>query len=130
MKRLRVDGNSQYREISGQFSHFNADPQVEHVQREPLREDLDAVVIGGGFGGMLAAVWLQDAGISKIRIIEKAGDFGGTWYWNRYPALNATLKGTLSAPARGDRLYPQGAVLFPAREGREVPRWTKRSKGR
>ena len=43
------------------------------------------VIIGGGFGGLLAGAKLRDAGIEDIRVIERAGDFGGTWYWNRYP---------------------------------------------
>ena len=42
-------------------------------------------VIGGGFGGLLMAARMKEAGFDDIRVIEKAGDFGGTWYWNRYP---------------------------------------------
>ena len=40
---------------------------------------------------MLAAARLKDAGIHDVRIIEKGGGFGGTWYWNRYPGRPATL---------------------------------------
>ena len=97
-KRIRADANQQYREITGQFSYLNEDPYVVPIKREALREDLDAVVIGGGFGGMLAAVRLQEAGISNIRIIEKAGDFGGTWYWNRYPGAQCDVEGYLYLP--------------------------------
>ena len=78
-KRLRAEGNGQYQEIAGQFAHYNVDPYVKPVTREALHEDLDVVIVGGGFGGMLAAVRLQEAGINNFRIIEKAGDFGGTW---------------------------------------------------
>ena len=46
---------------------------------------LDVIIIGGGFGGLLAGARLRQAGVQSIRVIEKAGDFGGTWYWNRYP---------------------------------------------
>ena len=42
-------------------------------------------IIGGGFGGLLMGGRLREAGFDDIRVIEKAGDFGGTWYWNRYP---------------------------------------------
>jgi cation diffusion facilitator CzcD-associated flavoprotein CzcO len=42
-------------------------------------------VVGGGFGGMISAIELTELGITDFRIVEKAGDFGGTWYWNRYP---------------------------------------------
>ena len=34
---------------------------------------------------MMAAAELTRKGITNYRLIEKAGDFGGTWYWNRYP---------------------------------------------
>ncbi len=97
-KRIRADANQQYREITGQFSHLNEDPYVEPITREALHEHLDAIVIGGGFGGMLAAVRLQEAGIGNIRIIEKAGDFGGTWYWNRYPGAQCDVEGYLYLP--------------------------------
>ena len=98
-RRLRADGNSQYREIAGQFEHFNADPYVaQGFTRAALHEELDVVINGGGFGGMLAAVRLQEAGITNFRIIEKAGDFGGTWYWNRYPGAQCDVEGYLYLP--------------------------------
>ena len=55
------------------------------IEREPLTDEVDVLIIGGGFGGLLAGARLREAGIDDIRIIEKGGDFGGTWYWNRYP---------------------------------------------
>src|SRR6516225_5192685 len=98
-KRLRADGNSQYQQITGQFEHFNADPYVEPgFTRKALHEELDVLIVGGGFGGMLAAVRLQEAGITNFRIIEKAGDFGGTWYWNRYPGAQCDVEGYLYLP--------------------------------
>src|ERR1700723_2013280 len=98
-KRLRADSNSQYREITGQFEHYNADPYAEpDLTREALHEELDVVIIGGGFGGMLAAARLQEAGITNFRIIEKAGDFGGTWYWNRYPGAQCDIESYVYLP--------------------------------
>ena len=98
-KRLRADANNQYREISGQFAHYNEDHYVEPGYTRPaLNEELDAVIVGGGFGGQLAAVRLQEAGITNFRIIEKAGDFGGTWYWNRYPGAQCDIEGYLYLP--------------------------------
>ena len=98
-KRLRADANNQYREISGQFAHYNEDHYVESGYTRPaLHEELDAVIVGGGFGGQLAAVRLQEAGITNFRIIEKAGDFGGTWYWNRYPGAQCDIEGYLYLP--------------------------------
>ena len=83
-KRLREDGNDQYVEVVGEFAHFVDDPYVEPIEREPLVDEVTAVFIGGGFGGLVTGARLAEAGI-PVRIIEKGGDFGGTWYWNRYP---------------------------------------------
>jgi cation diffusion facilitator CzcD-associated flavoprotein CzcO len=98
-KRLRADGNRQYQEITGQFGHFNVDPYVEPgFTRESLHEELDVLIVGGGFGGMLAAVRLKEAGITNFRLVEQAGDFGGTWYWNRYPGAQCDVEGYLYLP--------------------------------
>lgn len=98
-KRLRPDGNDQYQEITDQFAHYNGDPYVEPgFTRRALREEVEVLIIGGGFGGLLAAARLQEAGITNIRIIEKAGDFGGTWYWNRYPGAQCDVESYVYLP--------------------------------
>ena len=98
-KRLRADGNNQYQEITGQYAHYNVDPYVEPgFTRPALHEALDVLIIGGGFGGLLAAARLQEVGITNIRIIEKAGDFGGTWYWNRYPGAQCDVESYVYLP--------------------------------
>src|SRR6202161_2476996 len=79
-KRLRADGNEQYVEVKGDFRHYIDDPYVEPgFTRAPLTDAVDVLVIGGGFGGLLAAARLREAGVEDIRIIEKGGDFGGAW---------------------------------------------------
>ncbi len=98
-KRVRADGNNQYREITGALEHYNSDPYVKPgFTRPAMHEQLDAVIVGGGFGGMLAAARLQQVGITNIRIIEKAGDFGGTWYWNRYPGAQCDIESYVYLP--------------------------------
>jgi cation diffusion facilitator CzcD-associated flavoprotein CzcO len=98
-KRLRPDGNNQYGEVSGKYAHFETDPYVDPgFERPALQEELDAVIIGGGFGGLLAAARLQEVGITDVRIIEKAGDFGGTWYWNRYPGAQCDIESYIYLP--------------------------------
>lgn len=85
-KRLRDDANEQYVEVTAEFSHYVDDPYVDPgYTREPLFDSVEMAIIGGGFGGLLMAARMKEAGFSDIRMIEKAGDFGGTWYWNRYP---------------------------------------------
>jgi cyclohexanone monooxygenase len=98
-KRLRDDGNQQYIEVKGEFAHFVEDPYVEPgFERAPLTDDVDVAVIGGGFGGLLAGARLREAGIDRIRLIEKGGDFGGTWYWNRYPGAACDVESYVYLP--------------------------------
>ncbi|HET6472070.1 MAG TPA: NAD(P)/FAD-dependent oxidoreductase [Pseudomonadales bacterium] len=92
-KRLRPDGNDQYIEVTGKFAHFVDDPYVAPgYVREPLTDEVDVVIIGGGFGGLLAGARFRELGINDIRIIEAGGDFGGTWYWNRYPGAQCDIE--------------------------------------
>jgi hypothetical protein len=84
-KRLRPDGNEQYVEVTGVFEHYVEDPYVEPIERDPLFDEVTVAFIGGGFAGLITGAKLREAGIDDVRIIEKGGDFGGTWYWNRYP---------------------------------------------
>ena len=84
-KRLRPDGNDQYVRIQDQLSHYLDDPYVEFREREPKSDHVTFVFIGGGFAGLVTGARLKEQGIDDVRIIEKGGDFGGTWYWNRYP---------------------------------------------
>jgi cyclohexanone monooxygenase len=97
-KRLRPDGNDQYIDIS-RFSHYLDDPYVQPgFSRAPLTDEVEVVVVGGGFGGQLAAARLKQAGIADVRIIEKGGDFGGTWYWNRYPGAACDIESYIYLP--------------------------------
>jgi len=98
-KRLRQDGNDQYQEVSGEFSYFAEDPYIStELERDPLEDEVEVIIIGGGFGGMLAAVRLKEAGVDNFRIIEKGGNFGGTWYWNRYPGASCDIESYIYFP--------------------------------
>src|SRR5207248_516494 len=79
--------------------HYVDDPYVEPgFTRAPIVEELEALVIGGGFGGMMAAARLREAGVKDLRIVEKGGDFGGTWYWNRYPGAMCDIESYIYLP--------------------------------
>jgi len=84
-KRLRPDGNAQYIQIKDQWAHYLEDPYVPVTPRDPLTDHVTVAFIGGGFAGLVTGARLKEAGVDDVRIIEKGGDFGGTWYWNRYP---------------------------------------------
>jgi cyclohexanone monooxygenase len=85
-KRLRSDGTGQFKTIAGEWADFGRDPFSDpNFTRDAVKEETEVVIVGAGFGGMLAAHHLRKAGITNFRMIDLAGDFGGTWYWNRYP---------------------------------------------
>ena len=97
-KRVRSDGNDQYQMIAGDFAHYLEDPYVAPIDREPLFDEVQVAIIGGGFGGLLAGARLREAGIDDLRVIEKGGDFGGTWYWNRYPGAACDVESYIYLP--------------------------------
>ena len=98
-KRIREDGNDQYVEIAGDLARYVDDPYVEPgFQRDPVDKAVDALIIGGGFGGLLAGARLRQAGVKDICVVEKGGDFGGTWYWNRYPGAQCDVESYIYLP--------------------------------
>ncbi|WP_420443779.1 flavin-containing monooxygenase [Candidatus Poriferisodalis sp.] len=104
-KRLRDDGNEQYVEVVGDFSNYVDDPYTERIEREPLFDEVEVAIIGGGFGGLLMGAQLRKAGYESIRVIEKAGDFGGTWYWNRYPGAMCDVESYVYLPLLEELSY-------------------------
>ena len=98
-KRLRPDGNDQYVEVKGKFAHFLDDPYAKPGFTRAARTDaVEVAVIGGGFGGLLAGARLRQAGVESIRMIDPACDFGGTWYWNRYPGIACDVESYIYLP--------------------------------
>ncbi|MBV1881323.1 MAG: NAD(P)/FAD-dependent oxidoreductase [Pseudomonadales bacterium] len=113
-KRIRKEGNDQYVEVTAEFSHYSDDPYVDPgFTREPLFDEVEVVVIGGGFGGLLAAARLREKGFESIRMIDKAGDFGGTWYWNRYPGAMCDVESYCYLPLLEELGYvPKNKYTF------------------
>ncbi len=116
-KRLRDDAQDQYSQLTDEFEEFDHDPWVESgFTREPVVEETTAVVVGGGFAGMLLAKGLQERGITDYRIIDKAGDFGGTWYWNRYPGCMCDVESLIYMPLLEETGYTPTMKYAPAAE--------------
>ncbi|MFL2503962.1 MAG: flavin-containing monooxygenase [Candidatus Azotimanducaceae bacterium] len=98
-KRLRSDGSDQFVQVKGEFSYFSEDPYSNDVsERDPREEKTDIVIVGGGFGGLLAAARLSAIGYSDITVVEEGADFGGTWYWNRYPGAQCDVESYVYMP--------------------------------
>ena len=97
-KRLRADGNDQYIRVAGVFAGYLDDPYTPFQPRAPKTDHVEFAFIGGGFAGLVAGARLVEAGITDVRIIEKGGDFGGTWYWNRYPGAQCDTASMIYMP--------------------------------
>ncbi|UXA07306.1 NAD(P)/FAD-dependent oxidoreductase [Mycobacterium sp. SMC-2] len=98
-RRLRPDGIAQYVETAGAFARFADDPWVDgNFVREPLTDEVDVAIIGAGFGGLLTGVRLRQLGVESVRLIDRAADVGGTWYWNRYPGIACDVESYVYMP--------------------------------
>ena len=97
-KRLRPDGRRQFTLPEEVLSRLTCDPNANPVEREPLTDKVDAIVIGGGFGGLMAGARLRQLGFDRVRIVDQASDVGGTWYWNRYPGARCDIESYIYMP--------------------------------
>jgi cation diffusion facilitator CzcD-associated flavoprotein CzcO len=97
-KRLRADGNTQYRRVADVLGRNLKDPYTPVTPRPPKTDHVTFAFIGGGFAGLVTGARLVEAGVKDVRIIEKGGDFGGTWYWNRYPGAQCDTASMVYMP--------------------------------
>ncbi|MFD3729864.1 flavin-containing monooxygenase [Streptomyces sp. NPDC058632] len=105
-RRVRPDGAAQYQATEAEFGYYAADPYVgETAEREPLHDTVDVAVVGGGFGGILAGARLRQQGVRSVRVVETGGDFGGTWYWNRYPGIHCDIEAHVYLPMLDETGY-------------------------
>lgn len=87
-RRMRSGGETDYvPPKGGPVADYSVDPHIDMVPREPITDDIDVLVLGAGFGGVLASYYLMKAGVTDFKLVDTAGDFGGVWYWNRYPGI-------------------------------------------
>ena len=59
-------------------------------------QELDALVVGAGFGGLYLLHQLREKGLS-VKLFETGADLGGIWYWNVY-RKSFELPGTFHNP--------------------------------
>jgi cyclohexanone monooxygenase len=83
----RPEGTSQFTsDLDGELAKYAVDPYTDEItERDPINDEVEVLFIGGGFSALLTSARLREAGVESIRIVERGGDVGGTWYWNRYP---------------------------------------------
>lgn len=80
-------------------SDFAVDPFApDPAPRDAMRNAPEHLVIGAGIAGVAMAAQLQRAGFDDFMMIEKAADFGGTWYWNRYPGIHCDTESYIYLP--------------------------------
>ena len=93
-KRMRDDGDDQFLRTMDDYAHYaDEDPFVEEpLERDAIDREVDVVVIGGGFSGMMALARLKERGVEDVMLIESGADLGGTWYWNRYPGSQCDIE--------------------------------------
>jgi cyclohexanone monooxygenase len=118
-KRLRSDALGQYQALTGGFADFARDPNAPPKSaRSPIVRDAEVLIVGAGFGGMLAGAHLRQAGVKDIVFLDRAFDFGGTWYWNRYPGIRCDVDATVYMPLLEEtgyipsEKYAKGAEIF------------------
>jgi cation diffusion facilitator CzcD-associated flavoprotein CzcO len=118
-KRLRADGNDQYIELKGTFARLLDDPYTPRAERPAKRDHVTMTFVGGGFAGLVTAASVKSAGVDDVRIVEKGGGFGGTWYWNRYPGAQCDTASMIYLPLLEETGYMPSERYAHAPEIRE-----------
>ncbi len=118
-KRVQADSGRQYRSAQGDLSRYADDPYSEPLERSPLSDEVDVTIVGAGIGGLLAGARLrQSCDFRSIRLVDTAGDVGGTWYWNRFPGLRCDVESYVYMPlleeigSMPSEKYVTGAEIF------------------
>ena len=112
-KRVRDDGDDQFLRTMDDYAHYaDEDPFVEAPEeRDALRREVAILIVGGGFSGMMAAARLKERGVEDILLIESGADFGGTWYWNRYPGSQCDIESYCYLPLLEELGYMLAILL-------------------
>lgn len=128
-KRFRPEGLGQFirlKEVgSERFRALAEDPWVDHAAlnaKEPIKDGskFKFIILGAGYGGLLYAVRLIESGLATgpddILMIDSAGGFGGTWWWNRYPGLHCDIESYCYMPLLEETGYIPKSKYSPGPE--------------
>ena len=99
-KRIRKDYDQQFVHVDfdAHAEYLVTDPGIAVAARDAVDEEVEVLILGGGWVGLLMAARLKERGVTDIRIVDGAGDFGGTWYWNRYPGAQCDVMSYIYLP--------------------------------
>ncbi|KAJ5757322.1 uncharacterized protein N7511_006016 [Penicillium nucicola] len=135
-KRLRPEGFAQYVELDDTADMYPAEriASNDNLIRE---ETFRVLIVGAGFGGLLFAVRLLQTGFCQahqILLVDKAGGFGGTWWWNRYPGLTCDVESYIYMPLLEEMNYMPSHKYVSGNELREhakriADRWRLTNRG-
>ena len=118
-KRLHAGGIEQFVALKD-FPELSEDPWTpKHPPREAVSEDVEVLIVGGGFAGLMASYHLTNQGITSFRVVDKAGDFGGVWYWNRYPGIRCDTEAYVYMPLLEEMGYVPSEKYATGQEIRE-----------
>ena len=119
-RRMRPEAQDQYVSPQGRFAQISeTDMHMPLIERDSVSEDLDVMVLGGGFSGVLAGYYLREAGVDDFRVVDHAGDFGGCWYWNRYPGVECDNVSYVYLPLLEEMGFMPSKKFSPGHEIRE-----------
>ncbi|GAB1314752.1 Pyridine nucleotide-disulfide oxidoreductase-like protein [Madurella fahalii] len=128
-KRLRPDGLRQFVRLkeagSERIRALAEDPWADHAAlnaKEPIKDGAKYkfLILGAGYCGLIYAVRLIEAGLvsgpDDLLLVDAAGGFGGTWWWNRYPGLHCDVESYVYMPLLEQTGYMPKSKYAPGSE--------------
>ena len=102
-----VKGRAAIRDLTRDevFAKYRDDPFMPVARRDPVVDEIDVAIVGAGMAGVVVGAQLRKTGIERIRLIDRAGGIGGTWYWNRYPGVMCDVESYCYMPMLEEMEY-------------------------
>ena len=110
-KRIRTDASNQYAELKGKFADFAKDPHADpSFKRDPIVEDCDVLIIGGGLAGMRAAQQIDPSLRTMILTKDKVEESNSSYAQGGVGMLN-TIEMNFGTNARGSSAFESTDTL-------------------
>ncbi|KAK8126977.1 uncharacterized protein PG998_002736 [Apiospora kogelbergensis] len=99
VKRLEVSKDSSVRDLL-QDPWVDYDALAKEVPYLKNGSRIKFLIVGAGHSGLIHAYHIVKAGFDPkdLVVVDTAGGWGGTWYWNRYPGLKCDVEGYCYLP--------------------------------